>query len=121
MYQVILIIFAGYAIIQIPETIKLWYGYAKKQWWNKLSSSSSSIVFIEPTANIVCEILNRQTKVDQDANNDKSIGLKTIQHKNTWHNKTIDATSIQRINERIDNIELKLQLITLFMEKITKN
>ena len=78
-------------------------------------------MFIEQTTKKVNNVSDCPSQIDQDENEDNITGLKTIQRNDKQNEGKKQATSMEMMNERIDNIELKLQLITLMLDKNTKH
>ena len=78
-------------------------------------------MFIEQTTKKVNNVFDGPAQIDQDESKDNITGLKTIQRNNKQNEGKKQTTSMEKMNERIDNIELKLQLITLMLDKNTKH
>ena len=110
-----------FCLLKLQFRLLLWYEYAVNRWCKKISSKSSSKMFIEQTTKKVNNVFDGPAQIDQDENEGNITGLKTIQRNNKQNEGKKQTTSMEKMNERIDNIELKLQLITLMLDKNTKH
>ena len=119
-------IFLGFAVIQIPEMALYWYGYVKKLWLNHRGSEPNSTAEIEPdkmNGNNTSTIQNYNFQSEKSSLNK---GSQLTQHRTMQKPdpaiETLNERWIERwnlMNERMDNVEAKLQQIAFMREKAT--